>query len=192
MYPHFAQHLSEAEFLTLESIGAESSEFINGETLPRVREGRLHDAFSRGLAQRLRALVRPRFGMAFAGGVMVRIQDPKAYFYPDAVVAGVDEVSSADAQAWIIDEPLLIAEVLSPATEDLDRGIKWSAYRTLPSLRYYLLVSADLEQVELYSRKNADHWKHTVHAPTATLRLNALNITLDLSAVFSAALREPA
>ena len=51
--------------------------------------------------------------------------------------------------------PSLIAEVLSPSTEAVDRREKWLAYSELDSLRYYLLISADRQQVDYYQRDDA-------------------------------------
>lgn len=52
-----------------------------------------------------------------------------------------------------------MAEVLSPSTETIDRREKSNAYRSLPSLRYILLVSSSRSDVEYYLRNAADEWE---------------------------------
>lgn len=49
--------------------------------------------------------------------------------------------------------PVLIAEVLSPATEDYDKGRKFDGYRSIPSLKEFLTVAQD--------RVHIDRWTST-------------------------------
>ena len=61
------------------------------------------------------------------------------YAYPDvSVVCG--KLQLADEQKDILLNPIVIFEVLSPSTEQYDRGEKFQLYRTIASLREYVLV----------------------------------------------------
>jgi len=62
----------------------------------------------------------------------------------------------------VITNPVLIIEVLSPGTEAFDRGKKFEFYRTIPSLKEYVLVSQDKPRVEAYFRKDRNNWQYTV------------------------------
>ena len=53
---------------------------------------------------------------------------------------------------------MLIVEVLSPSTQDFDRGKKFELYRTTASLREYLIVHQDRRHVEHYSRQDEGSW----------------------------------
>ena len=48
-------------------------------------------------------------------------------------------------------EPKLIVEVLSPGTAAYDRGLKFSHYRSLPSLQEYVLIDLDTRAVDSYT-----------------------------------------
>ena len=52
--------------------------------------------------------------------------------------------------------------MLSPATEVIDRREKLIAYRSLPSLRDYLLIAQDCRRVEWYQRDAAGDWRHAI------------------------------
>lgn len=52
-----------------------------------------------------------------------------------------------------MNDPMVIVEVLSPTTQRNDRGDKRLAYRQLPSLREYVLVSQDRVRVELFAEE---------------------------------------
>ena len=56
--------------------------------------------------------------------------------------------------------PVVLFEVLSPSTEDYDRGGKFKHYRTLPSLQEYVLISQDRPLIEHYVRQQ-DQWIFT-------------------------------
>jgi Uma2 family endonuclease len=54
--------------------------------------------------------------------------------------------------------PTLIVEVLSPSTEAYDRGRKFEHYRSLASLRQYLLVASERTETELRTRQPDGQW----------------------------------
>ena len=52
-----------------------------------------------------------------------------------------------------VTEPILIVEVLSESTEEIDRNKKFRQYTALPSLQYYLMIHQDMALIEFYQRK---------------------------------------
>src|SRR5436190_18614622 len=60
---------------------------------------------------------------------------------------------------WIhCSNPKVLIEVLSPSTEQRDRGKKATLYRKLESLAEYLLIAQDRVQVEHYTRQASGDW----------------------------------
>ena len=55
-------------------------------------------------------------------------------------------------------EPALVLEVLSPTTRAFDQTDKLEEYKTVPSLRYVLLVDPDVPRVRLYRRDGTEEW----------------------------------
>ena len=49
-------------------------------------------------------------------------------------------------------------EILSPSTEDYDRGKKAKLYRAIPSLQELLLIAQESYEVELYRRQPDGTW----------------------------------
>ena len=64
----------------------------------------------------------------------------------------------------------LIIEVLSPSTAAYDRGLKFSHYRSLPSLQEYVLIDLDTRSTDGY-RKGADGWRTLPNGRPLVLRL---------------------
>ncbi|HEX6185904.1 MAG TPA: Uma2 family endonuclease, partial [Pyrinomonadaceae bacterium] len=79
----------------------------------------------------------------------------------------------------------LIIEVLSPSTEAFDRGAKFKAYRTVESLKGYVLVSQDKPLVEQYVRNGDGSWKFTEAVGLeSSLALPSIGCTLNLGAIY--------
>ncbi len=84
--------------------------------------------------------------------------------YPDAVVVcGSPQTIAVKGSALAVTNPMLIVEVLSPSTQDYDRGFKSSAYRTIPSLRHLIFVAQDRILVEHLVREEPDRWSITTY-----------------------------
>ncbi|OQX03712.1 MAG: hypothetical protein BWK80_55095, partial [Desulfobacteraceae bacterium IS3] len=75
-----------------------------------------------------------------------------AFVYPDIMVV-CGEIRLAENTRDVITNPVLIIEVLSPGTESFDRGKKFEYYRSIPSLKEYVLVSQEKQIVEVYFRQ---------------------------------------
>ena len=68
-------------------------------------------------------------------------------------------VDATDRSGTTITNPTLLVEVLSPSTEEIDRGSKWQDYQLIPSLQEYVLVNQD-SRVEIYRRLTSGSWEY--------------------------------
>ena len=80
------------------------------------------------------------------------------YTYPDGVVVCGDSDFLEESNPDTLLNPTLIVEVLSPSTAIYDQGAKFEYYRSIPSLRQYLLVWQDKRRAALYSRLGDGDW----------------------------------
>ena len=71
--------------------------------------------------------------------------------YPDISVVCGGPVVADDQQDNLIN-PAAIFEILSPSTESYDRGPKFQRYRTIDSLRDYILVDQSQVRIEQFTR----------------------------------------
>lgn len=71
-------------------------------------------------------------------GSDMRVATPSGLFtYPDASIVCGEPVSGT---AETIANPIVIVEVLSQSTREYDRGRKFELYRSIPTLKHYLLI----------------------------------------------------
>ena len=114
----------------------------------------------------------------------VRIGWADQYVYPDVtVVCGKPQFE--DQETDVLLNPILIVEVLSPATEKYDRGAKGVAYRNLESVKECLLVSQNTVLVEHYLREPSGPWTITKTTRLEdSVQLSSVPVSLKLSEVY--------
>ncbi len=105
--------------------------------LTRVVHGVLYQFFSEGPCLNLDQ------------DIKLWISSKNSYYYPDAMIACPPNF--IDDANGVIDNPTVVVEVLSPSTRNLDRGAKFADYRTLATLRDYVLIDSEVMRVEVFS-----------------------------------------
>ena len=78
--------------------------------------------------------------------------------------------------------PILLVEVLSKSTEGYNRGSKFELYRSIPSLKEYLMVDSQRVHVELW-RKEVEKWVLATETNTldASVELQSLSSSFNVS-----------
>ncbi len=170
------QPLSAAEFLAWDAQQIIRHEFVRGEVFAMAGGEDRNNTVAGNLYIALRQHLRGTPCQTYAADVKLRAEAANCYFYPDLMVT----CSAADlADRLIKREPKLVIEVLSPSTAAYDRGEKFAAYRSLPSLVEYLLVDVDTRRSDLY-RKGADGlWVLHPFEPEQALELASVQLTLS-------------
>lgn len=115
--------------------------------------------------------------------VKIWVPRKKGFVYPDAsVVCGRPERYPGTTDT--VTNPLLLVEVLSEGTERFDRGEKFDGYRSIASLRHYVMVSTSGRLVEHYERGEGGAWILRAYGPGEEARLSAPDVTLAVDALY--------
>ncbi|MDX2285582.1 MAG: Uma2 family endonuclease [Bacteroidia bacterium] len=150
--------LSVADYLELERSAEVRHEYRRGERSAMAGGTRNHARLGLNFGAALSAHEARCGCTAFNGDLRIRIEAEDCFLYPEAaVVCGPEQYSPLDPDALV--NPVLIAEVLSESTEAYDRGEKFRLYRTLASLRDYVLISQKQPLVEVFSRDESGLWQ---------------------------------
>lgn len=148
------------EYLALERASDERWEYVNGEAWAVGSARPEHNVVAGNAFAVLRAALRGKRCLAFHEAQKIATPATGAYHYPDvSVICGPPAFDGRDEHA--ITNPVVIVEVLSPTTADYDRGGKFAHYRTLPSLRDYVVVHVDERIVEHHHRLEPRKWLMT-------------------------------
>ena len=170
------------DFLAWEAEQPERWEFFNGEAFMMAGGSDVHNAISLNTAFALRQTLRGTRCNVFMSDVRLRLAESDDLFYPDVFVT----CSDADrARRQVKEDPILIAEVLSPSTEAHDRGDKFAAYRRLAGLKTVLFLSQDRAHVECFTRGEDGRWVLSeASGETARLALPAFDFELALADLY--------
>ena len=185
MTTHTVTYVTPEEYLAAERLSETRSEYLDGGVYPMTGGSINHIRIVANLTAELVIQLRGRKCDVLPTEMKVRLQDSRKFFYPDmTVVCG--EPQFHDERTDIILNPILVIEVLSPSTEAFDRGAKFQAYRTLESLKEYLLVSQGTPLIEQYVRGNDGKWTLTTASGLeGSLALPSIECTLNLGAVYN-------
>ena len=173
-----------ADFLTWENAQTERHEYLDGEVFAMAGAEARHVTVAMNIAIALRQHLSGTPCRTYMSDMRLHVEACNAYFYPDVLVT----CSAQDhASALVKTEPKLIIEVLSPSTAAYDRGLKFSHYRSLPSLQEYALVDLDSRSTDVY-RKGADGlWVlhpfvrgNTVELASVALQISAAQLFADV------------
>ena len=105
-----------------------------------------------------------------------------SYFYPDILVT----CSANDrASSLVKSEPKLIVEVLSPSTAAYDRGLKFSHYRSLPSLQEYALIDLDTRCTDCYRLGTDGLWVLHPFDSGQTVQLASVALDITVAQLFA-------
>jgi Uma2 family endonuclease len=177
------QHpLSVEDYLHYEADGRQRHEYIAGEVFAMTGASVEHNNIAVRLVTAFAAHVRGGPCRAHISDVKVRIKNntDDIFYYPDVmVVCGQDGV-----QPYYVTNPILIVEVLSPATERVDRREKALHYKQLPSLEEYVLVAQEGCEITIQRRKES--WQPVViTSPDATVELRSIGLSLPAREIYS-------
>jgi len=172
------------EYLAIERAAPQRSEYIDGEMVAMTGVSRAHSLITTNLARELSLQLKRRPCEVHVNDLRVRIPSGRLYTYPDVVVA-CGEPHFEDDQLDTLLDPVLIAEVLPPSTEAYDRGKKFELYRSIPSLREYVLLAQDEPRAEQFALQPDGRWVFTATAGLdSTLTLAAIGCALPLAEIY--------
>ena len=171
------------EYLAYERDSGLKHEYDDGEIVAMAGGSRRHNALALRVGAALDAARRQNF-IAFQSDQKVRVLATGKATYPDvSMVCGPIEGDPADPSGATVTNPSLIVEVLSPSTEEEDRGNKWQHYQLIPSLQECVLVSQASPRIERYRRLPSGAWEYR-DITTGTLEVLG-GAVLDVASLYS-------
>ncbi len=176
--------LSPEQYLEIERKAEQKSEYYNGEMFAMSGVSRRHDRINVQLTSLIALHLRGKRCEAFSANMRVLATPSGLYTYPDLSVA-CEEPQFADPHVDTLINPALLVEILSPSTENYDRGKKAKLYRGIPSLQELLFITQDSYEVELYRRQPDGTWS-LIEAKglESAITLTSIGYTLSLRELY--------
>ena len=99
--------------------------------------------------------------------------------YPDAFIVCA-QLALGD---YVVDDPVVVFEILSPSTSDIDRFEKNAEYRDTPSIQRYVMLEQSRRGVTVFSRDGGD-WVGHVLFGDGELDLPEIGISVPLAELY--------
>src|SRR5580704_14072057 len=177
--------LTPAEYLEIERRAERKSEYFQGEMFAMAGASYAHVVIVGNLSHELKLRLKAGPCGVYSSDLRLRVAPNGLYTYSDVMVICGDP-QFADNRRDTVVNPVLIVEVLSESTEAYDRGQKFEQYRTLPSLREYLLVAQDAPRIEQWIRQPDDNWLRVeTSGMDASIQLASIDCVLPLTKIYN-------
>lgn len=175
------QFITPEQYLYRERNAEFRSEYFRGEMFAMAGASANHNLIVGNCVQNIGQQLKKKPCRVYPSDLKLRIQATGLYTYPDlSVVCGEPQLESDHGDVLL--NPVVLIEVLSDSTEAYDRGKKFEHYRTIPSLKHYVLIAQDRHSIDCFSLNPDGSWSLTA-CQTLTGMVELATIDSQLSAV---------
>jgi Uma2 family endonuclease len=165
---------------------SEKAEFINGEVVIHSPVKLMHNGASINLAVLLKTHVL-KYRLGYVGHEKLLVSLSRNDYEPDVCFWGEEKAAWFTPDQMHFPAPDFVAEVLSPSTEKVDRGVKFEDYAAHGVLEYWIVVPED-QVVEQY-KLEGDTYRLQVKASSGEIRSIAVEgFEIPVRALFDDAL----
>jgi Uma2 family endonuclease len=173
------------EYLALEEQAEYKSEYHNGEIIPMTGGTTNHNEISGNLYANLKFALKKKPYKIYIADVRLWIPHHNVYTYPDVMIIK-DEPIYTDKSKTTVTNPVLITEVLSKSTQNYDQGDKFTYYRSLTTLKEYILISQKNLHVMQYSKTEESKWLLSEYkTEDAVIKLNYLDLEIEVAELYN-------
>lgn len=177
------RRISEQEYLSAEEGSSVRHEYVDGYVFAMSGATEAHNVICGNVFSFLHAHLLGAPCRAFMNDMKVRIEEAQTFYYPDIMIT----CEPYDAKSVSKSNPVVLIEVLSPSTAQIDRREKLIAYQKIASLKEYVILHQDRQRFDLYRRTPDGVWESFVFAPGQNLVLESLpggHVLLPMSTIY--------
>ena len=181
------------EYLALENASQVKHEYLDG--VIYAIQGEPHRGMAGGSQVHARVIRNAGFALhgkllgtpceVLSSDMRLRIASADAVFYPDVLVH-CGPGTADPAATTELTQARLVIEVLSPTTQQFDRGAKLQAYQKLAGLRHIIMLSSTEAAAWACACDEAGEWSELDPWPRGTvLALPGLGVSLGWDEVYA-------
>ena len=174
------------EYLELEREADYKSEYYRGEIFAMAGAGHNHNRIVENLSIEIGSFFRGKSCRTYSSDQRIHIPVNGLYTYPDLIiVCGKNEY--LDDKKDTILNPTVLVEVLSESTEAYDRGEKFYFYRSIPTLKEYVLINSRAVAAEVFRKSDDGIWMlaSEAYAIDKNIELASVGLTLALQDLYA-------
>lgn len=169
--------MTEQEYLDSELYSDVKREYIDGYVYQiagvKVNHGRIASNIQGTFWQHLKS----EPSEVYSAEVKLKVNHD--YYYPDIMV----ECSGIQGDQNLIEKPVLIVEVLSKSTKQVDKTTKRQAYTGIMTLQEYVLVEQDCVEIEITRRRTG--WQSEFYYLGDCITFEAISLTTAVEELYA-------
>ncbi len=178
------EKMSLEEYLAFDSNAEGRYEYYDGEVFQISGGSPEHSLLASRIGFLLNRELLSKGCLIFQSDVKIKVPSLPPYRYADVSALCDQPVYEQLINQKLLVNPTLIVEVLSPSTEKYDRASKFKAYKSIESLREYLLIWQDEKFVMLLTRHNEKFWFQSEFGISDTIKIESLDCELNVDEVY--------
>jgi Uma2 family endonuclease len=177
-------HVSPEQYLEMERVSDIKHEYYKGEVYAMSGASPAHNDIAYNINRLVAPFLHGKGCKLYGSDFRIYIPENALFTYPDfSIVCGKSE--TPDIYTDNLTNPAVIIEILSKSTMDYDRGTKFTLYRSITSLKEYLLIDSTSVSVELFTKKEDNSWILTEFKQLSeSLSMTTINLTLRLEDIY--------
>ena len=177
-------YISPEQYLEMERASETKHEYYKGEVFAMSGASLPHNFVSHNVYGSLIIFLKGKNCKPFGSDLRIHIPENSLYTYPDiSIICGKPETTDSFRDSII--NPSVIIEILSKSTKDYDRGTKFTLYRSIKTLKEYILIDSTSVSVEIFTKQEDNSWNLTEFKQLSdSFRITTINLALHLKDVY--------
>jgi Uma2 family endonuclease len=173
-----------ADYVAWEMVSADKHEFLDGEIYAMAGGSEEHSALAAVMVRFLGNVIGDHPCRVHTSDLRIYVESVGLATFPNAsVICGPLQQHDPSPIATALN-PSILVEVTSDSSEDYDTGPKLEYYRTIPSVREYVIVSHRERRITVHSRGSDAAWatQSAIHGERAAIP--SLNAELIVNEIY--------
>lgn len=190
--PYIRKKYSMEEYLELERKATERHEFYKGDIFQMEGHGELlamsgaakaHNVIFANIFGKLAWKLSGKKCRPYGPDMRMHIPENTLYTYPDISIYCKEDFLVSDTDTAM--NPMVIIEILSPSTRNYDMGEKFKLYRSINTLKEYILVDTQSMSVSVFRADERKKWKlEEFMKPDDILKIKSVKFNITLYDIY--------
>lgn len=173
-----------AEYVALEEYSDVRHEYLDGDIYAVAGGSEEHSALASETMRLIGNALEDRPGRSHTSDLRIYVESAGLATFPDgSVICGPLEQHPPSPVSTALN-PGILLEVTSDSSEEYDTTTKLECYRTIPSLREYIVVSHRERRITVHARGAEGQWRSQVAIVGGRVAIPSLGIDLAVDAVY--------
>lgn len=156
-----------------------SYEYLDGELAMRTGRSTYHSRITVNLVSVIWNSLQDETYNIYGADVRLKLSESH-YVHPDVTVGCDPRDKEQDDMIYY---PCFVAEVLSPSTENVDRGEKLLYYQKCPSIQEYAMPDSLSIRIDVYHRER-DGWLFRTYGPGSIVKLESVGAEFPIEIIY--------